>query len=49
MIEDTTLLKRKQAIDAERRAAAIERRQHETARAKAAPFALIAAASKAGA
>ncbi len=45
MIEDTSLLKHKQAVDAQRRAAAIERRNHEQARAKAAPFARIAAAS----
>jgi hypothetical protein len=45
MIEDTALLKRKQAIDAERRAVAIARAQREQARAKATPFALIHAAS----
>lgn len=46
MIEDHTLLVRKQRIDAERRAAAIEKAKRETARAKAAPFARIAGASR---
>lgn len=45
MIEDTALLKRKQAIDAERRAAAIAKAERLAARAKATPFARIHAAS----